>query len=175
MEIYNMHVYGATTLGADDAFDVSGENIWVHDVEVTNGDECVTVKSPSSNFLIESIYCNLGGGTAIGSLGLHSTVTDISYKNLYMNDADACYLKTNGGTGSVTSVTWDTVYLHGSSYPLAIDEAWGDYSGGEGVEVSGLTFTVRPLCVLLIVPFMNLVRQLILLMRFPELVWIQYG
>lgn len=142
MEIYNMRVYGVTTLGETDAFDVSGSNIWVHDVEVTNGDECVTVKSPANNFLFESIYCNLSGGTAIGSLGLSTSVKDISYKNLYMNNADACFLKTHGGSGTVSSVTWDTVYIHGGAYVLAIDESWGDYDGGLGVEVSDLTFKV---------------------------------
>jgi rhamnogalacturonan hydrolase len=30
--------------GGLDGFDVWGNNIWVHDVEVTNKDECVTVK-----------------------------------------------------------------------------------------------------------------------------------
>ena len=31
-------------IGGIDGIDISGSNIWVHDVEVTNGDECVTVK-----------------------------------------------------------------------------------------------------------------------------------
>lgn len=144
MEIYNMRVYGATSEGGDDAFDVSGDNIWVHDVEVTNGDECVTLKSPATNMLIESIYCNLSGGTAIGSLGLNTVIENIQYQNLYMNDADACYIKSNGGNGTVSSITWENVYLHSSSYPLTINEAWGDDNGAEGIQVSDLTFKVCP-------------------------------
>lgn len=43
--------------GGLDGIDVWGTNIWVHDVEVTNKDECVTVKVWSAaleheNFLI---------------------------------------------------------------------------------------------------------------------------
>jgi rhamnogalacturonan hydrolase len=67
-EVYNMIIRGGNEGGLD-GVDVWGTNIWVHDVEVTNKDECVTVKSPSSHMLIEDIYCNWSGGCAIGSLG----------------------------------------------------------------------------------------------------------
>lgn len=42
-EIYNMIVRGGNEGGLD-GIDVWGNNIHVHDVEVTNKDECVTVK-----------------------------------------------------------------------------------------------------------------------------------
>ncbi|CRG92059.1 hypothetical protein PISL3812_09114 [Talaromyces islandicus] len=139
-EIYNILIRGITVLGATDGIDVWGNNVWVHDIEATNGDECVTVKSPSNNILIESIYCNLSGGTALGSLGLDTNITNIHYRNLYMNDADACFLKTNGGSGTVSNILWENVIVHGGSYPLTIDEAWGRDNGGHGVQVSNLTF-----------------------------------
>lgn len=66
-EAYNMIIRGANEGGLD-GIDIFSTNIWVHDVEVTNKDECVTVKSPSSYILIEQIYCNWSGGCAIGSL-----------------------------------------------------------------------------------------------------------
>lgn len=141
-EIYNILIRGITVIGADDAIDVWGDNVWIHDIEATNGDECVTVKSPSSNFLIESIYCNLSGGTAIGSLGLDTNITNIYYRNLYMNGADACFLKTNDGSKTVSNVLWENVIIRGGNYPLTIDEAWGTDSGGDGVQVSNLTFRV---------------------------------
>jgi hypothetical protein len=67
-EVYNMIIRGGNEGGLD-GVDVWGTNVWVHDVEVTNKDECVTVKSPASHMLIENIYCNWSGGCAIGSLG----------------------------------------------------------------------------------------------------------
>ncbi|KAF4304289.1 putative rhamnogalacturonase b protein [Botryosphaeria dothidea] len=67
---------------------------------MTNGDECVTVKSPAKNILIEKIHCSISGGTASGSLDSKTSVSSVSYKNLYMNQADACYLKSNGGSGT---------------------------------------------------------------------------
>ena len=44
-------------------------DIWIHDVTVSNKDECVTVKSLAHNMLIEDIYSNASGGCAMGSLG----------------------------------------------------------------------------------------------------------
>ena len=42
-EVYNMVIRGGNEGGLD-GVDVWGTNIWIHDVEVTNKDECVTVK-----------------------------------------------------------------------------------------------------------------------------------
>ncbi|KAF3018474.1 hypothetical protein E8E14_008772 [Neopestalotiopsis sp. 37M] len=139
-EIYNIIARGMSNVGETDAFDIWGENIWVHDIEVTNGDECVTVKSPAHNFLIENIYCNLSGGTAIGSLGTGTDISDISYKHLYLNRADGCYLKTNNGDGTVKNIVWDTVIVHGGPYPLTINEAWGADRGSSGVAIRNLIF-----------------------------------
>lgn len=60
-EIYNMAIRGGNEGGLD-GIDIWSTNIWVHDVMVTNKDECVTVKSPAKNILIENIYCNWSGG-----------------------------------------------------------------------------------------------------------------
>lgn len=50
---------------------------------VTNKDECVTVKSPSKNILVENIYCNWSGGSAMGSLAEDTDISDITYSNIY--------------------------------------------------------------------------------------------
>jgi rhamnogalacturonan hydrolase len=55
--------------GGLDGIDVWSTNIWIHDIEVTNKDECVTVKSPSDHILVEQVHCNWSGGCAMGSLG----------------------------------------------------------------------------------------------------------
>ncbi|KAI0159789.1 rhamnogalacturonase A precursor [Xylariaceae sp. FL1272] len=103
-EVYNIIIRGSTTLVATDGIDV------------TNGDEYVTVKSPSSNLLIQSIYCNRSGGTASGPW-------------------------INHGSGYVTGVSWTDVIIHGSSYPLAVNMAWGDDVGGDGVVIADLEWS----------------------------------
>ena len=81
-EVYNLAIRGAD-IGGSDGIDVSGSNIWIHDVEVTNGDECVTIKNPSSNHQIERIWCSQSGGSAIGSLGSGTTIQNILYRDVY--------------------------------------------------------------------------------------------
>jgi hypothetical protein len=110
-EIYNMVVRGGNEGGLD-GFDIWGTNIWVHDVEVTNKDECVTVKvfpkeaqnvasahnaqSPASYILVENVFCNWSGGCAIGSLGAD---TGISTNFPIFCDANRCQI----------SNTWSTI------------------------------------------------------------------
>jgi rhamnogalacturonan hydrolase len=42
-EVYNVIIRGGNRGGLD-GIDVWGTNVWIHDVEVTNKDECVTIK-----------------------------------------------------------------------------------------------------------------------------------
>lgn len=97
------------TSRSSNILDIWGSSNWVHDIEATNGDECVTAKNPASKFLIESIYCNLSGGNSIGSLSTGTDISDITYRHIYANNADPCFIKSNGGTGTVQNVAWDTV------------------------------------------------------------------
>lgn len=47
-ELYNTIIRGGDRGGLD-GVDVWGTNIWIHDVEVTNKDECITVKVGQRN------------------------------------------------------------------------------------------------------------------------------
>ncbi|KAK6537120.1 hypothetical protein TWF694_011319 [Orbilia ellipsospora] len=138
-EIYNIIIRGIT-IGETDGIDIWSQNVWVHDIEVTNGDECVTVKSPSKNIMIERIHCNISGGMAIGSLGTGTAISQIYYRNIYTNQATGAYLKTNGGTGTVSNVTWENVLVKNTAYTLVLNEAWGSDNGGTGVQLSNLKF-----------------------------------
>jgi rhamnogalacturonan hydrolase len=116
----------------------------VHDVEVTNRDECVTVKNPASNFLIEQIWCNQSGGSAMGSLADNTTIENIHYRNIYTNGGNQIYMfKSNLGSGYVRNSVFENFISHGSAYGLYIDQYWESSPGtGAGVALSGLTFTV---------------------------------
>lgn len=69
-EVYNMIVRGGNQGGLDGFNLMAAKNVHVHDVAVTNKDECVTVKNKSSNILVENVFCNWSGGCGIGSLGV---------------------------------------------------------------------------------------------------------
>ncbi|KAI2908216.1 CAZyme family GH28 [Aspergillus niger] len=126
-EVYNMAIRGGDHGGLD-GIDVYGDNIWIHDVMVTNKDECVTTKTNSHNFLIENIYCNSSGGCAIGSLGSGVNVTNILYRNVYTWDSNQMMMiKSNG---------------HGNAYSLDLDSYWSsmDAVDGDGIYYHNITF-----------------------------------
>ncbi|KAK3702471.1 hypothetical protein LTR37_014833 [Vermiconidia calcicola] len=142
-EVYNLVIRGGDSGGLD-GIDVWSTNIWIHDVMVTNKDECVTVKSPSKNILVENIYCNWSGGCAIGSLGENTDITDITYRNIYTwMSNQMMMIKSNGGSGTVSNVVMENFIGHRNAYSLDIDQYWSsmDPSPGDGVQLSGITIS----------------------------------
>ncbi|KAJ4377592.1 hypothetical protein N0V83_000419 [Neocucurbitaria cava] len=141
-EVYNMAIRGGDEGGLD-GIDVWGTNIWVHDVMVTNKDECVTVKSPSKNILVENIYCNSSGGCAIGSLGADTAISSVVYKNIYTwKSNQMMMIKSNGGSGYVEDVVFENFIGHGNAYSLDVDQYWSSMTAvaGNGVQLSNITF-----------------------------------
>ncbi|KAL1302987.1 hypothetical protein AAFC00_003303 [Neodothiora populina] len=141
-EVYNMAIRGGNEGGLD-GIDVWSNNIWIHDVTVTNKDECVTVKSPAHNILIENVYCNWSGGCALGSLGADTDISDVTYKNVYTwSSNQMMMIKSNGGSGSVKNVLFDNFIGHGNAYSLDIDQYWASMKAvsGSGVALSNITF-----------------------------------
>ncbi|KAJ5751959.1 hypothetical protein N7520_008876 [Penicillium odoratum] len=142
-EVYNMIIRGGDSGGLD-GIDIWSTNIWVHDVEVSNKDECVTVKSPASNILVESIYCNWSGGCAMGSLGTDTNITNIHYRNIYTWSSNQMYMiKSNGGDGTVSNLLLENFIGHGNAYSLDIDQAWSsmDTIEGDGVQLDNITIS----------------------------------
>lgn len=137
-----MAIRGANEGGLD-GIDVWSTNIHIHDVMVTNKDECVTVKSPSKNLLIENIYCNWSGGCAFGSLGASTSISAVTYKNVYtVNSNQMMMIKSNGGSGSVSNVILENFIGHGNAYSLDVDQYWSSMStvAGNGVQLSNIKF-----------------------------------
>lgn len=159
-EVYNMAIRGGDWGGLD-GIDVWSNNIWIHDVSylnpykatfvnvlqvmVTNKDECVTVKSPAKNILVENIYCNWSGGCAIGSLGVDTAISQVHYKNVYTwKSNQMMMIKSNGGSGYVEDVVFENFIGHGNAYSLDVDQYWSSMSklAGNGVQLSNMTFKV---------------------------------
>jgi rhamnogalacturonan hydrolase len=142
-EIYNMIIRGAN-LGGLDGIDSSGTNLWYHDIEVTNKDECVTIKNPSTYTLVENIYCNWSGGCAMGSLGSGTAISNIEYNNIYTWQSNQMFMiKSNGGDGYIKDCSFNNFIGHSNAYALDINEYWTDaaLASGNGVVISGLTFS----------------------------------
>jgi rhamnogalacturonan hydrolase len=113
-------------------------------IMVTNKDECVTVKSPSKNILIENIYCNWSGGCALGSLGVDTAISQVQYKNVYTwKSNQMMMIKSNGGSGYVENVSFDNFYGHSNAYSFDIDQYWASMSvlPGSGVTLRNISVT----------------------------------
>ena len=110
---------------------------------VTNKDECVTVKSPAHNILIENIYCNWSGGSALGSLGAGVDINTIHYRNVYTSHSNQMLMiKSNGGSGIAADLLFENFIGHSNAYSLDIDQYWASMSAvaGDGVQLNNVTF-----------------------------------
>jgi rhamnogalacturonan hydrolase len=142
-EVYNVIIRGANRGGLD-GIDTWGTNLWYHDIEVTNKDECVTIKNPSTYTLVENIYCNWSGGCAMGSLGTGTAISNIKYNNVYTWQSNQMYMiKSNGGSGYIKDCTFTNFIGHSNAYGLDVNEYWTDetLASGSGISISGLTFS----------------------------------
>jgi len=127
-EVHNM-VVTADIIGETDAFDVSGNNNHVHNVEVTNGDECVTVKTPTNGFLAENIICHNTAGCNMGSFGNAATnaaVANVYYRNVTMYNSEAgAQIKTYpNNLGYIRNITYENFKLVAVDYPMSVNLFW---------------------------------------------------
>ncbi|PSK36693.1 hypothetical protein B9Z65_1876 [Elsinoe australis] len=141
-EVYNLAIRGGNAGGLD-GVDIFSNNIHVHDVMVTNKDECVTVKSPSKNILVENIYCNWSGGSAFGSLGADVAISQVVYRNVYTtNSNQMMMIKSNGGSGTVSDCAFENFIGHSNAYSLNVEQYWSSMKpvAGNGVKLSNFRF-----------------------------------
>lgn len=138
-EVSNLEAYYLTIRGPDiggtDGIDlICTSNCYIHDFEVTNRDECVSVKSPSANVLIENAYCNHSGGMSIGSLTADITsasqaaaVENVTMRNVYSyQSTQMLMIKTfpggSGAEGYVRDSTFEGFWSYDCTYGLDIDQ-----------------------------------------------------
>nr|CEG04608.1 unnamed protein product [Fusarium clavum] len=126
LEIYHLTIRGAN-LGSYDGVDVVGTYYWIHDIEVTNRDECVSVKSPSNHALVENLVCNqAGSGISIGSLNVSASIANIHARNIsIIQGNNIAFIKTYpGGSGHVTNITLENFRSKAPLYGSDINQYW---------------------------------------------------
>lgn len=144
IEVYHLTIRGAN-LGSYDGIDAIGTNYWVHDNEVTNRDECVSVKSPSHNALVENLVCNqVGSGISIGSLNVSAEISNIHARNIsVLGGNEIVFIKTYpGGSGYVSNILWENFRSKSSLYGINLNQYWQQtYLPDSGaVTLSNITF-----------------------------------
>ncbi|CAI7638895.1 unnamed protein product [Penicillium pancosmium] len=144
VEVYHLTIRGAN-LGSYDGIDAIGTNYYIHDNEVTNRDECVSIKSPSHHALVENLVCNqAGSGISIGSLNVSAEISNIEARNIsIIQGNNIAFIKTYpGGSGYVTNITFSNFRSLASLYGLDINQYWQNTFGPDtgAVALSNLVF-----------------------------------
>ena len=143
----NYHSLKDLTAFNTDGFDVSGKNIYIHDVNIWNQDDCIAVKSLdktdyraqcSENMLFTRINAS-GLGLTIGSIGAslnHSCIRNITFSDSIMpNTFKGIYIKSRpdeGGnrSGEITDITYKNITIVNSTqWPVWIGPQQAIYEG----------------------------------------------
>ncbi|CAZ79449.1 unnamed protein product [Tuber melanosporum] len=130
LENYHITIRGGNKGGLDGIDLICLSNCYLHHIEVTNRDECISVKTPSKNVLIEEIYCNQSGGMSIGSLNAASIqIESIHMRNIYVHQCtQMLMIKTwpggNGANGYVRNSIFENFHAYDTTYALDIDQYW---------------------------------------------------
>jgi len=106
-----------------DGFDVTGRNVWIHDVSIWNQDDCIAAKDDSQDMLFERIEAS-GLGLTIGSIG-SSVVRNITFRNVHMHHTvKGIYMKFRGGNGTIQDVVFENIFMEApSQYAIWIGPA----------------------------------------------------
>ena len=76
-----------------DGIDIAATNVHVYDVDVSNGDDSLCIKSPAHNVLIENSTVAAGNGLVVGTADV-SNITNITFRNIFANDTTfGCHIK----------------------------------------------------------------------------------
>ncbi|KAK1280834.1 Polygalacturonase [Acorus gramineus] len=102
-------------------------NVGIYDTVIGNGDDCISIGPGCASVDIENVVCGPSHGISIGSLGVHNThacVSNISVRNSVIRGSDnGLRIKTwQGGTGSVTGIRFENVYMENVRNCIIIDQ-----------------------------------------------------
>ena len=81
---------------------------------ITNGDDRITVKSGSTNVLVENIHCKGSHGITVGSIW-DDDVTNVTYRNCTLEDCGAGprIKGRSQGNATIRDVRFENIKLHG--------------------------------------------------------------
>ncbi|KXS12639.1 glycoside hydrolase family 28 protein [Gonapodya prolifera JEL478] len=146
-QVYNVLIRGHDEGGLD-GLDVTCNNCHIQNIQVTNRDECVCVKSPSSNLLIEDVFCNQSGGMSMGSFNGSTAVENVYMRNIvsYYSTQFLMIKTYPNGNGYVRNCRFENFRGFTNAYALQITQYWQNSGANlaqdlSGVQLSNLTFT----------------------------------
>jgi len=111
-----------------DGFDVTGKNVYMHDLSIWNDDDCISVKDGSEDMLFERISAS-GLGLVIGSIG-QTRVNNITFRDSVLHHTfKGIYMKTRwydvgpiGETAMISNILYENITIDEP-------EQWGIWIG----------------------------------------------
>ncbi|KAK7259166.1 hypothetical protein RIF29_24766 [Crotalaria pallida] len=102
-------------------------DVKIYNSVISNGDDCVSIGSGCYGVDIKNITCGPGHGISIGSLGNHNSracVSNITVRDSVIKFTDnGVRIKTwQGGSGSVSGVTFNNIHMESVRNPIIIDQ-----------------------------------------------------
>ncbi|KAJ0250094.1 Pectin lyase-like superfamily protein [Hirschfeldia incana] len=106
----------------------NSNSVEIHNSVISNGDDCISMGSGSYNIDIRNLTCGPGGhGISIGSLGNQNSracVSNVTVRDSFIKFSDnGVRIKTwQGGSGSVSDVTFNNIQMDTVRNPIIIDQ-----------------------------------------------------
>ncbi|RAL41883.1 hypothetical protein DM860_009065 [Cuscuta australis] len=103
------------------------KNVKIRNSVIANGDDCISIGPGCSNVEIDAVTCGPSHGISIGSLGIHNSqacVSNVTVTNAVIKESDnGLRIKTwQGGSGSVTGITFDNIQVENVRNCVIIDQ-----------------------------------------------------
>lgn len=108
-----------------DGFNLAGEDIYLADSRVHNGDDCVPINLPSRNITVERVSCECGNGLVPIVWGEGSAtreIADITFRDCTVaNTGEGCTIKSLPSyNGTVRNVLWENITFSNVAQGLLI-------------------------------------------------------
>ncbi|KAJ7634464.1 pectin lyase fold/virulence factor [Roridomyces roridus] len=131
-------------------FLLGGDGNSIMNSQVSNGDDCIAIGSPCSNFHAKALTCIGSHGVSVaakggGTVGVSNIlVEDVTFKDsLY----GARYKSTGGDTGLASNIVYRNIIVENVTFPIYVTQNYFDQSqpppppSNTSVEIDGMSFS----------------------------------
>ncbi|GAB2265586.1 hypothetical protein Dimus_000625 [Dionaea muscipula] len=101
--------------------------VGIYNSMIANGDDCISIGPGCIDVEIDGVTCDHSHGISIGSLGVQNSqacVSNVTVRNAVIRNSDnGLRIKTwQGGSGSVSDITFDDIQMDNTSNCIIIDQ-----------------------------------------------------
>eukprot|EP01048_Picozoa_sp_COSAG05_P000257 COSAG05_NODE_7_length_42457_cov_58.929152_14_plen_432_part_00 len=150
IEISNVTIYARDGDGATPNTDgiepMWTKDVHIHDVKIDNGDDCVTIKSGSSDIVVERLDCTHSHGITIGSIW-YDDVTNVTYRQVHLHDC-RCGPRIKGreqGNATISDIHFEDIVMDNTATAgICVDmtyETPGSTHKNLGCTAQGVAYT----------------------------------